>query len=87
MLLGYCAQDRDGNVWYFGEDVQELDANGHVVSTGGSWRAGDDKALPRKVNVPYGAFADAPATKEWRPVEPEVDFRCPTSGESGTEPQ
>jgi hypothetical protein len=43
-LVGYYAQDRDGNVWYFGEDMQELDASGHVVSTAGSWHAGIDKA-------------------------------------------
>jgi hypothetical protein len=44
-LLGYYAQDRDGNVWYFGEDDQELE-NGHVVSTEGSWHAGVDNAPP-----------------------------------------
>src|SRR2546421_590504 len=38
--LDYFAQDEDGNVWYFGEDTKELDANGNVVSTEGSWRAG-----------------------------------------------
>ena len=49
--------------------------------------AGADKALSQKVKVPHGAFADALVTKEWGPVEPEVDFRCPTSGESGAEHQ
>ena len=36
----YFAQDTLGNVWYFGEDTAELDANGNVVSTEGTWRAG-----------------------------------------------
>jgi hypothetical protein len=36
----YYAQDRCGNVWYFGEDTAELDANGHVVDTSGSFHAG-----------------------------------------------
>jgi hypothetical protein len=35
----WYAQDKDGNVWYLGEDTKELD-NGHVVSTEGSWEAG-----------------------------------------------
>ena len=44
--LDYFAQDTDGNVWYFGEDTKELDANGNVVSTAGTWRAGVDGAQP-----------------------------------------
>jgi hypothetical protein len=42
----YFAQDRDGNVWYFGEDTKELDKNGRVVSTAGTWRAGVNGAQP-----------------------------------------
>jgi hypothetical protein len=42
----YFAQDRDGNVWYFGEDTEELDKHGRVVSTAGTWRAGVDGAQP-----------------------------------------
>src|SRR5436190_17537177 len=42
----YFAQDKDGNVWYFGEDTKELDTNGNVVSTEGTWRAGVDGAQP-----------------------------------------
>jgi hypothetical protein len=40
----YYSQDRAGNVWYFGEDTAELDANGHVKTTEGTWRAGVDGA-------------------------------------------
>ena len=36
----YYTQDDNGNVWYFGEDTAELDENGNVVSTEGSWRTG-----------------------------------------------
>ena len=39
------AQDREGNVWYFGENSKELE-NGKVTSTKGSWEAGVDGALP-----------------------------------------
>ena len=42
----YFAQDRDGNVWYFGEDTEELDKHGNVVSTEGTWRAGVNGAQP-----------------------------------------
>ena len=42
----YFAQDRDGNVWYFGEDTEELDRKGNVVSTEGTWRAGVNGAQP-----------------------------------------
>jgi hypothetical protein len=41
----YYAQDRHGNVWYFGEDTKEY-TNGVVSSTAGSWEAGVDGALP-----------------------------------------
>jgi len=42
----WYAQDKDGNVWYFGEDTKELDENGNVISTEGSWQAGVDGAQP-----------------------------------------
>ena len=41
----WFAQDKEGNVWYFGEDTKEYD-NGEVVSTKGSWEAGVDGAKP-----------------------------------------
>ena len=40
----YFAQDKDGNVWYFGEDTKAFDAGG--VSFEGTWRAGVDNAAP-----------------------------------------
>jgi hypothetical protein len=43
--LDWYAQDKDGNVWYFGEDTEELE-NGVVLSTKGSWEAGVDGAQP-----------------------------------------
>jgi hypothetical protein len=38
--IDYYTQDEDGNVWYFGEDTEELDENGNVISREGSWRTG-----------------------------------------------
>ena len=51
----YYVQDKLGNVWYFGEDTQELDATGKVTSTEGTWHAGDDGAEP-------GIFMEATPT-------------------------
>jgi hypothetical protein len=42
----FYAQDRHGNVWYFGEDTQELNAQGKQTSTEGSFEAGDEGARP-----------------------------------------
>lgn len=41
----WFAQDKDGNVWYFGEDSKEIE-KGEVVSTKGSWEAGVNGAQP-----------------------------------------
>jgi hypothetical protein len=43
--LDWYAQDKEGNVWYFGEATQEFLAHGKV-STEGSWEAGVDGAQP-----------------------------------------
>ncbi len=40
----WYSQDRQGNVWYFGEKTAELDRNGRVVKTTGTWTAGVDGA-------------------------------------------
>jgi hypothetical protein len=42
----HYAQDRCGNVWYFGEDTATLDRKGRVVDTEGTWHAGVDGAQP-----------------------------------------
>ena len=41
----WYAQDRKGNVWYFGEETVELDGSGTVTTTEGSWEAGIDRAI------------------------------------------
>jgi hypothetical protein len=42
----WYTQDAKGNVWYFGEKTAELDANGRVKTTAGSWTAGVNGAKP-----------------------------------------
>jgi hypothetical protein len=44
--VDWYAQDDAGNVCYFGEDTKEFDENGHVVTTEGSWVAGENGNLP-----------------------------------------
>ncbi len=41
----WYAQDKAGNVWYFGEDTKEFRPKGKI-STEGSWEAGVDGAQP-----------------------------------------
>ena len=42
----WYTQDAKGNVWYFGERTAELDKNGKVTNTTGSWTAGVHGARP-----------------------------------------
>jgi hypothetical protein len=56
--LDYYAEDRDGNVWYFGEKTAELDKNGNVTSTEGSWLGGADGAQPGIVMLAVPAAGD-----------------------------
>jgi hypothetical protein len=41
----YYAQDREGNVWYFGERVDDVE-DGKVIGHEGQWLAGKDGAKP-----------------------------------------
>jgi len=43
--VDWYAQDRAGNVWYFGEKTAELRRDGSVRTTEGSWQAGVDGAI------------------------------------------
>jgi hypothetical protein len=42
----WYTQDKQGNVWYFGETTAELDRAGRVTSREGSWQAGRNGAEP-----------------------------------------
>ena len=55
--LDWFAQDRDGNVWYFGENSKELDG-GLVVGLEGSWTGGIDGAQPGIVMEAHPAVGD-----------------------------
>jgi hypothetical protein len=64
----YYAQDRCGNVWYFGEDTATLDRHGRVVDTE-VFKAIDHSA---PVTVPYGSFRHALRTAETTALEPGI---------------
>ena len=61
----WYAQDKDGNVWYFGEDTAEY-AKGKVTSTDGTWLAGVDGALPGYIMMAAPKVGDA-YRQEYRP--------------------
>ena len=81
----YYAQDRCGNVWYFGEDTAELDRHGHVLNTDGSFRAGVAGAQP-------GVYMQAQPSigrtfrQEWSPGNAEDQFSAIAKHESVTVP-
>jgi hypothetical protein len=55
----WFAQDREGNVWYFGETTQDYDyETGAPTSTAGSWEAGVDGARPGIVMKAHPAPGD-----------------------------
>jgi hypothetical protein len=81
----YYAQDRCGNVWYFGEDTAELDKGGHVTSREGTWHAGVHGAKP-------GVFMQARPQlhrrfrQEWAPPSAEDQFSVISRGHPVTVP-
>jgi hypothetical protein len=54
----WYAQDRQGNVWYFGEDARDFQ-NGHFVKASDSWEAGVDGAQPGIVMEAHPKRGDA----------------------------
>jgi hypothetical protein len=70
----YYAQDRCGNVWYFGEDTAELDDDGNVVSTEGSFHAGVAGAQPG-VFMPAHPTVGRRFRQEWYRGHAEDTFK------------
>ncbi|MEJ7741010.1 MAG: hypothetical protein WKF97_26630 [Chitinophagaceae bacterium] len=44
--IDWYAQDNEGNLWYFGEAVDNYNSNGTLKDHAGSWEAGVDGAQP-----------------------------------------
>jgi hypothetical protein len=70
----WYAQDRAGNVWYFGEDTVELDRHGHVKDTSGTWRAGRDGARAG-IYMPAHPRVGQTGRQEYYKGEAEDHFR------------
>ncbi len=54
----WYAQDKDGNVWYLGEDTHEYE-DGKAVNADGSWEYGKEGALPGIVMLAHPKVGDA----------------------------
>jgi hypothetical protein len=80
----WYAQDKSGNVWYFGEDTAEY-TNGAVSSTAGTWLAGVDGALPGIIMEASPKVGDA-YRQEYRPKIAEDFARVQQVDGSGTWP-
>src|SRR5207244_503260 len=61
----YYAQDKQGNVWYFGEATKAYEPNGHV-STEGSWMTGVKGAVPGIIMEANPEPPDAYRQEFWR---------------------
>ena len=80
----WYAQDKNGNVWYLGEDTKEFE-DGKVVSTEGSWEAGVDGAeagiiMPAHPQVGqhyHQEFFEGEAEDEARVVAVGLDINVP----------
>ena len=80
----WYAQDKQGNVWYLGENTKEYE-DGEVVSTEGSWQAGRDGAKagiimlahPRVGDSYRQEFLAGEAEDQSRVVATDIDQRVP----------
>jgi hypothetical protein len=82
--LDWYAQDVDGNVWYFGEAVQDFE-DGELVSTAGSWEAGVDGAQPGIIMLAEPAVGDS-YQQELYEGEAEDKGKVVATGETVTVP-
>jgi hypothetical protein len=80
----WYAQDRAGNVWYFGEATAEYEG-GKIVSTDGSWKAGVDGAQPGIIMSADPQISDS-FRQEYYPGEAEDMFWVVEMGGSHTVP-
>jgi hypothetical protein len=69
----FYAQDSQGNVWYFGEETKELNAQGKTTSTEGSFQAGVNGARAG-VLIPGHPKVGMVGRQEFRKGEAEDHF-------------
>jgi hypothetical protein len=75
----FYAQDRCGNVWYFGERTAELDTHGNVTSREGSWRYGRHGGQPG-VFMQAHPQLDRRFRQEWSLGAAEDQFQAVSRG-------
>jgi hypothetical protein len=81
----FYAQDRRGNVWYFGEATKELDRHGNTISTEGSFQAGVNGAragvlIPGHPRVGLAArqeFLEGQAEDHFKILDLDADISVP----------
>ncbi|WP_374969949.1 hypothetical protein [Terrabacter sp. BE26] len=81
----YYAQDRCGNVWYFGEDTAVLNSKGQVTDRSGSFHAGVGGAQPG-VYLQRGPEIGRLFRQEWAKGQAEDRYRALTTAASVTVP-
>ena len=80
--IDYFAQDEAGNVYYFGEDVNEYE-NGQVVSHEGQWRVGPDTDEPGVLMPAHPKVGDSFRSEDIPGIAVEKD-RVVASGKTQT---
>jgi hypothetical protein len=81
----YYTQDAKGNVWYFGEKTAELDEQGNVKNTSGSWMAGENGAKPGIFMFARPRVGDS-ARQEYLKGEAEDHFQVVAIGVTAAVP-
>jgi hypothetical protein len=70
----WYSQDSHGNVWYFGENTAELDAQGQVTTTEGTWLSGVHGAKPG-IYIPGHPHIGQSALQEYYKGHAEDHFK------------
>jgi hypothetical protein len=65
LTFDWYAQDKQGNVWYFGEDSTSFE-EGQPPDTGGSWKAGVEGALPGIIMLAEPKVGDVYRQEYWK---------------------
>jgi hypothetical protein len=85
LTTDWYSQDKQGNVWYFGEDSKAY-KNGKVTSTKGSWLAGVNGALPGYIMKAKPNVGET-YRQEYQKAEAEDMAKVIGLNESATVPQ
>jgi hypothetical protein len=80
----WYAQDKDGNVWYFGETTKEISPGG-AINTEGSWEGGVGTGQPGII-MPANPKPGKPYRQEYSPGHAEDMGQVVGTGEAVTVP-